>query len=151
MKIKNNKIGFLLILLFLISCGNVKKVYKDKYGSSLPSQSIKKLLDYYKAHDSIYSILIFTSVYENNTYIVKNGNNTVFDDKLNSDPVSGLAHAVRIDNRYNVSITEKYRDFTFTLKSRNLKKYKYIYISRDKWSKHPSFKVIFSNTLVGFQ
>ena len=34
MKIKINKIGFFLILSFLISCGNIKRVYKDKYDHS---------------------------------------------------------------------------------------------------------------------
>ena len=148
MKIKNSKIGFLLILIFTISCGNVKRRYIDNFWRS---SNPKRVLDYYKAHDSIYSILFFSGGFDNNVYIVKNGDKVIFDDKLKSDSVLGLADVIRIDNRYNVSITEKYRNFTFTLKSKNLKRYKYITISRDRWEKHPSFEVIFSKVFVSFR
>lgn len=147
MKIRN--IIYLCIIAFFTSCTGPKINYTE-YKRTISDSSRNKFLKDLEAKDSVYSVILFTEVFKDDQLKVKNGESIIFDDKITSDAVLGLAKVVRIINQEDVEITDVDLNYSFILKKKNNQKYKFIYITKKKYENN-QYLVTYSNSLRGFQ
>lgn len=142
-----NILTYILILVF-ISCGNVKSVYETKILDS-DINSIKNILDKSNAKDVNKTILVFTTGFEQDSLELSNENDVIYNKSLNTMS-TGMALAKVVDNNKSVKIrfySNKREDII--LKSKKLKKYKFIYISKNL-NKNNQYLITYSNVYKGF-
>lgn len=140
---------FIFIIILFSKCSTPKFDYSDSK-SIANIDTEKKFLANLEAENKMYSVLFFTDGFlENQNIKVKNGDNIIFDEILETDEVLGLANIIRVNNRLDVIVTNKDTNYTFRLPRKKNIKYKYIYISKivedDK-----SYTIKYSNALRGF-
>lgn len=141
----------LLLVFMLLSCKSHKVYFKDNHCSSLPKHSIESALKQYDAVSDNYSLLIFTSNFISDSLTVINNGATIYKGLINSDKSMGLAKAFRIENNFDVEISDIKSEDSFILKRENLEKHKYIYVEKNRFKKSKQYTVIYSNTLCGFK
>ncbi len=140
-----------IFMLVFISCSAPRIEFKDDLCKSLPPHAIDKALEVFKAKDKKYSVLIFTSSYDNVNLSVVNNDSILYNDFLNSDESMGLTEAVRVNNSFDVEIKDIGEEYSFTLKKEYLKDYKYIYIKKNMFKKKRPYRITYSNILCGFK
>lgn len=137
-----------IFILIIVGCSNIKSVY-EKQSLDTNDNSIKNVLEKLNAKESNKTILVFTSWFENDSLELVNGNESVFNKKLNTMS-SGLAIVKVLDNNKKIKITFSSKDSnTIILKESMLKKYKFIYISKDSTNKK-EYLIKYSNVYIGF-
>ncbi|MDB9384709.1 hypothetical protein PN465_21190 [Nodularia spumigena CS-584] len=138
----------LLFQLLLLGCASPRIEYVE-YERKVNETSKNLILSKLDASDSKYSILLFTEVFENDILKVENGDLTIFQDTVVSDPSLGLAKSIRVVNLEDIKVTDVLRNYSFTLKKSININYKYIYISKEKYQTN-IYKVTYSNSLRPF-
>jgi len=142
-------IHFINIIVVLFGCSNVKREFKN-IGSPLNKQQERIAIETINADSSKFTLLFFISGF-NEEYTIKNGKIKIYDGKLKSDPSTGLAKVIKVNNEFHVMIKNKDSDFSFTINRRRLKRYKYVYIKHLSNKIKPYYKIIFSHTPTKFK
>lgn len=125
----------LYLLLVLNSCTNVKTTFNHS-DIGLPKHSKKILLEKLGGESSDKSVVVFTARFDNDTIKIINNIEVVFEERVETDPMTGLSTLWVISNETPVEIQilrEKLKKFP--LKPEHLKKYKFVYISRNPFKK----------------
>ncbi|QYJ68974.1 hypothetical protein [Flavobacterium litorale] len=138
-----------LTSIILHGCSSPRIKFAE-YEWTLSDDSRNKFLDDFKAKDSIFSIIIFTSVFKKDLIRVETRNKILFNDTIKSDRSLGLAKIVRINNTFDVKVTDLSLNYSFNLKKKHNVNYKYIYIQRKRYDGN-KYVVTYSNTLRQFK
>lgn len=129
-------------------CSSPKFEYKDYKPAN--EGSVKKFLKTLEAEDSTYSVLFFTNGFlQQEKLEVKNNDEVIFADILETDRSFGLAKTLRVKNQQGILIKDVKTGYSFKLPSKKNVKYKYIYISKDP-DKKAGYSVNYSNVLQSF-
>lgn len=144
---KNILILFTSLLFIMCKSPQVDYV---KYNKDLSDSAVKKFLKDLDAEENNYSVLIFTQQFNGENIKVTNDNKVIYDDSLKTIEGLGLAKQFRINNFLRTVITEKNTGYSFSLKKKDLLKYKYVYIEKDVL-KNSRYHINYSNTLRGFR
>lgn len=123
------------LLLVLTSCTSVKTTFNDN-DIGLPKHAKKMLLEKLGGKNSDKSVVVFTTRFDNDIIKIMNNNEVVFEERVETDPMTGLSTLWVISNETPVEIQilrEKLKKFP--LKPEHLKKYKFVYISRNPFKK----------------
>lgn len=139
----------LLTSIFLLSCSSPQIKFTEELGRKLRDETKNIVLKQFKAEDSIFSLIYFTSVFKDDIVKVENDDKTIFNDTIKSDPSLGLAKVIRVDNTTDIKITDVSLDYSFKLKKKNNRKYKYIYIKRKRYEGN-KYVITYSNTMRAF-
>ncbi|MBP1221753.1 hypothetical protein [Flavobacterium sp. 1355] len=156
---KNKSLYFLLVL-FVLSCKSYDVQIKDFENASF-KHVVEKTLKQYDAEEEKYSLLIFTNFYNGEKIIVENDKHILYQNPMKTIENFGLAKMIRIDNNYDVKIKDIGMNIKVVVKSNLAKTHKFIYIEKDKYVKDgigndsilntkKTYKIIYSNTLLGF-
>ena len=135
-------------LIVLYGCSSPRIDFTD-YKNTVSDYSKNKFLSEFEAKDSIFSMIFFTSVFEKDFITVGDNTKILFNDTITSDKSLGLAKVVRINNTFDVKITDNALDYSFILKKKNNMKYKYIYISKKRYDNN-KYEITYSNSLKAF-
>ena len=139
----------LLIPILLLSCSSPQIKFTEEFGMKVSDYSRKQALKQFKAENSIFSLIVFTSAFKDDIVKVENDDKTIFNDTIKSDPSLGLAKVIRVDNTTDIKITDVSLDYSFKLKKKNNRKYKYIYIKRKRYEGN-KYVITYSNTMRAF-
>jgi hypothetical protein len=131
-------------LLVLYGCSNVKTIYTEGelYPNSYP---IKQMFEKFDAKGLDKSVIVFTGWFEKDIIKIVNGNNVIFDEPVETNPQTGFSVFKVASNEEIIEIqvlTDKL--FKISLKQEDLKKYKFVYISRDAF-KRDKYGIEYSN------
>jgi hypothetical protein len=158
---------FLFLLTIFISSCKSYTVENREYESGSYKHVIKKNLQNYDAESSKYSLLLITTEFLGEKILIKENDSILFNAPLKSNPNFGLTKTMRINNTRNLKIYDSIENCIIKLKSKKSKNYKYIYLEKNKFLKdeigndslingqkvlnrNKIYKVIYSNTLLGF-
>lgn len=143
---------FLGTIILCLSCSTVPKSYfNDELCTPKKDYQEKKALTAFNALDDKYSLIVFKSAFNGEKILVTNDSDSLLNQQIHSDKSMGLAKVVRINRNYRTEITELDNGYSFTLDLENTKKGKYIYISKDQYSKKIKYEIVYSNALCGFK
>ena len=137
-------ITIILLIIASFGCSNIKSIYK-KETLDINDQAINYILNKLDAKQSSKSVLFFTTGFIGDSIELKNENNVIF--KLSIETISqlGLAHVETISNENQLEITiQSSNPIKIFLNESDLKKYKFIYISKSETKKH-QYLVEYSN------
>jgi hypothetical protein len=151
---------YFLLILLVFSCKAYDVQIKDFENASF-KHVVEKTLKEHNAEEEKYSLLIFTNFYYGEKIIVENAKDIMYYDSMKTIENFGLAKMIRINNNYNVKIIDKDIDIKILVKSNLAKTHKFIYIEKNKYlkdevgvdsilNKKKVYKIIYSNTLLGF-
>ncbi|WP_163406900.1 hypothetical protein [Flavobacterium ajazii] len=151
-----------ILYLFLILCINCKSYQTEfiEYENHLPRHTVDKILKSFNAEKEQYSLLIFTQFFNGEEFIVQNDKRILLKESIHTIKNFGFAKTVRINNNYDVIAKDTDMHTKVLIKSSLAKKYKFIYIEKDKYLKDvvgndsilntkKAYKIIYSNTLLG--
>ncbi|TGD59902.1 hypothetical protein [Flavobacterium humi] len=133
-----------LLVISTVSCVNLKIFYKDGelYSNSYP---IKQIFEKYDAKGKDKSIVAFTGWFEKDTIKIINGGKVVFEEPVKTRQETGFATFWVVSNETKVEILiPNPNGIKITLKQKDLKKYKFVYISRDE-TKRDKYELEYSN------
>ena len=120
--------SFLMFILF--GCSNIRSVYVDRV-IDLNDKSVNYAIEKAKAKNVENSIIYFTNGFVNDTIELVNGNKNIFKLPIETIDQLGLAKVQTVDNTKEVKINIKLsKPLKFVLNPIELKKHKFIYISR---------------------
>lgn len=124
---------------------NPKVQYKDDFRAA-PDKEKATLLKDLKATDAKYSVLIFTKNYKGEKIVASNSNTTLYSGYIISDPKSGIASSIRIDNTLNTKIYDDFTKKEAVIEAKEAQKHKFIYLMKNPGADNP-FIITYSNTL----
>lgn len=124
------KITFVLTILFFSTCKSPDIEYTE-YKRTVSSGAFEQILNEYRAHDDMYSLLFFKQAFKGEIIQIENCNEIIFRDSLFTHGGLGLAKVFRINNTCNTKITDIERRYSFRIKKKDASKHKYIYISEE--------------------
>lgn len=147
------KVLIILAVLIVIGCDTYKHkiVFSDDLCPPKSDYHKNKTLEELDAKEEIYSLLFFTSSYNEDKLVIRNTDSLFYDDIMNSNKSVGLAHIIRVSNKSNIEISDINDNYSFSLDSKQLKKYKFVYIKKDMFNKKKPYLITFSNILCGFR
>lgn len=153
-----NKTGTLILLVISITfagCSSPKITYATNC-HELPPKAVHDFLTRYDAKGDSATVLTFSGGYDHRMIKITNKNKVIFHDYMQSNKVTSLAKTLKINNNSDVVINDIQKKYSFTLKSKELKKYKYVYIFRKYVLKkndqyEMQYEITYSNTLCGFK
>jgi hypothetical protein len=120
----------------------------ELYPESYP---IKQILEKYNAGGKEKSVIVFTGGFENDTVKIVNGEEVIFEEPVNTNVQTGFATFWVTSNEKKIEIQIFADKFAkISLKEVSLKKYKFVYISRDSWGKR-KYTIEYSNEWKRFQ
>ena len=137
------------LLLVLTSCSSNKTIF-DNNNIGLPEHAKKILLEKLGGENSDKSVVVFTARFDNDTIKIINNKEVVFEERVETDPMTSLSTLWVISNETPVEIQilrEKLKKIP--LKPEHLKKYKFVYISRNPFKKN-RYTLEYSNNWKGF-
>lgn len=137
------------LLLVLTSCTSDKTIFGDS-NIGLPEHAKEMLLEKLNGESSDKSVVVFTARFDNDTIKIINNKEVVFEERVETDPMTGLSALWVISNESPVEIQilrEKLKKIP--LKPEHLKKYKFVYISRNPFKKN-RYTLEYSNNWKGF-
>lgn len=135
---------FILIIFLICSCRNVKTFYLK--GELDPNgHAEKNILQKLNADTNDKSVIVFTSGFDNDTIKIISGSKNIFEKSLKTDDRIGFSTLSTINNEEKIEV----QIFTgnliqIFLKQKDLKKYKFVYISRSVLKKN-KYKLEYSN------
>lgn len=91
------------LLLVLTSCKSVKTNFDDG-NIGLPKHAKKMLLDKLGGKNSDKSVVVFTARFDNDTIKIINNKEVVFEERVETDPMTGLSTIWIISNETEVEI-----------------------------------------------
>jgi len=115
--------------VLFFSCSNVKSLFNNE--KSFPQYSNDLTLKKLNASESDKSLIFFTSNFANDTIEVVSGVNRLFKKSFTTENTVGLAGYEVIPNTQKAKISIESIRTHINLKEKELKKYKYIYVSKD--------------------
>lgn len=147
-------------LILYVSCKSYKTEFIE-YQRHLPKHAVDKILKDSKAEEEQYSLLLFTQFFNGEELIVKNNDEILLKEPLQTINNFGLAKAIRINNNYDVKIKDMDMNVQILVKCNLAKTHKFIYIEKNKYLKDEVgkdsilntkkvYKIIYSNSLLGF-
>jgi hypothetical protein len=117
-------------MFILFGCSNIRSVYVDRV-IDLNDKSVNYAIEKAKAKNVENSIIYFTNGFVNDTIELVNGNKNIFKLPIETIDQLGLAKVQTVDNTKEVKINIKLsKPLKFVLNPIELKKHKFIYISR---------------------
>lgn len=119
---------FITFGLFFIGCSQVKNLF-DHGKLDTTDVSIKDILHKFNAENKNQTLLYFTTGFKNDTIVLQNGKEILFDLPIETIDQLGLSIIEKIDNRFDVNITVKLQK-PIKIRLNKIKNYKFIYISR---------------------
>jgi hypothetical protein len=129
------KFIYIFSLFIFFGCTNVKHIYVLQ-DLDVNNKSVQNILDKFKAKENNKSIIFFTSWFEKDTVELINGDNLIFRKPLNT--VAQLSFTtlgvVLNDEKVTINILTK-KPIKIILNQEELKKHKFIYISRDAFNR----------------
>ena len=134
---------YFLILIFY-SCGNVKTIFTE--GELNPNgYPEKQLFEKFDAGGKDKSVIVFTSSFDKDTIKIMSGEKSVFDEPVETNSQTGFSVFKVVSNQEKVEIiVSNPKGIKITLKNEDLKKYKFVYLSRDAW-KRDKYEIEYSN------
>ena len=137
------------LLLVLTSCTSDKTIFDDS-NIGLPEHAKKMLLEKLGGENSDKSVVVFTARFDNDTIKIINNKEVVFEERVETDPMTGLSTLWVISNETQVEIQIlRGKLKKIPLKTEHLKKYKFVYISRNPYKKN-RYTLEYSNNWKGF-
>ena len=137
------------LLLVLTSCTSVKTTFNDS-DIGLPKHAKKMLLEKLDGENIDKSVVVFTARFDNDTIKIINNKEVVFEVRVETDPITGLSALWVISNETPVEIQIlRGKLKKIPLKLEHLKKYKFVYISRNPFKKN-RYTLEYSNNWKGF-
>lgn len=123
---------YIILILILASCKNVKSIYTES-SLEVSNKSIQQILEKTNAKETNKSVVYFTDGFTgNDTIMLKNGNEIIFRHALKTIDQIGLANVKTVSNDKEVRIDVfSTKELTFVLNTKQLKKFKFIYISKN--------------------
>jgi hypothetical protein len=142
-----NCIKIFAIILIISGCSSsVETIYKSETVFSF-DPAIKKL----NAESLDKSIVFFTNCFAKDSVEIRNGNTMLYKNSLETIAQIGLAKLQVVSNLENVEISIPGRTKKrLILKAKDLKKYKYVYISKDDYKSKKDYLVEFTNKAKAF-
>lgn len=113
----------LYVFLFYLGCSPVKFTYDSTKKNGIPGD----LKDHFKIKEN-QSLLEFTSVFKEDSILIIQGNDTIFNEIISTSEMLNTAKLLPL-NQSNTTIYFRDRLFKIDLKGDKLKKFNYIYIS----------------------
>ena len=133
-----------ILLLVLCSCGNVKTIYTkgELYPKSYP---INQIFEKFNAGGLDKSVIVFTGWFEKDSIKIVNGGKIIFEEPVNTKPETGFSTFWVASNEEKIEvIVPNPKGIKITFKQEDLKKYKFVYISRDDY-KRDKYEIEYSN------
>ena len=137
----------IFLSMFLLQCKAPKVLYID--GVAISKDAKKTVLDKIQAHDNKYSLIFLAGGFDSKQIKIYNKDELFYDNKPESDKILGLADVVRILNDKNILFFDEDLNYKFILHKNKIKKYKYIYVTKDKYDE--KYTIVYSNVLSGFK
>ena len=119
--------------------------YKDDFKSADAAEK-KALLSKLKATGKGYSVLIFTKNFIGEKVVASNAKKTLYSGYVISDPKTGIAEKIRIDNSVDTKVYDTRTKKEVVVDVKNAQKYKFIYLMKNNEG-DSAFLVTYSNTL----
>lgn len=116
----------LFLLIFVISCSNIKSVYNKEQVPSKHYNLLNILKELNIGNNQ--SIIYFTSTFNDDRVKIITDNNIVFDKKLKTIDQLGFAGSHILENNTNNFLI--INDKKITLDNNRLKEYKFIYLEK---------------------
>lgn len=135
----DNKI-LMLLILFLINCSSIKSTFNKDFESNKKSDLVIKKLNL----GNNQSIIYFTETFNNNLQIEVN-KKIIYNKKIETIEQLGYSGSCIIENDKDVIITIDDQK-KLKLNSKELPKYKFIYIEKDK----NQYKIDYTNNARSF-
>lgn len=135
----DNKI-LMLLILFLINCSSIKSTFNKDFESNKKTDLVIKKLNL----GNNQSIIYFTETFDNNLQIEVN-KKIIYNKKIETIEQLGYAGSCIIENDKDVIITIDDQK-NLKLNSKELPKYKFIYIEKDK----NHYKIDYTNNARSF-
>lgn len=144
--IKLPKMSIVLILILFIQCKPYKVEFKE-FDNKMREELEIRILKHYQAEDVDKSLITFTYGFLGDTIDIANHYETK-QISLVSEESLGLSCSHPVNNQFRVEITYLSSGDKIILMPKYLKKYKYVYIGRNRYekSKRRKYSVIYSNT-----
>jgi len=137
-------ITLILLIIASFGCSNIKIIYK-KETLDTNDQATKYILNKLDAKQSSKSVLFFTTGFKGDSIELKNENNVIFNLPIETLSQLGLAHVETISNEDQLQINiQSPNPIKIFLNESDLKKYKFIYISKSETKRH-RYLVEYSN------
>ena len=135
------------IILFFSSCSsNVETIYKSETVLSF-DPALKKL----NAESVDKSIVFFTNGFDKDSVEIRNGNTMLYKNTIETIAHLGIAKLQVVSNLEQVEISIPGRRKKYLiLKTEDLRKFKYVYISKDDYKSKKDYLVEFTNKAKAF-
>jgi hypothetical protein len=150
----------LFISLFLAMCTTTKKTTatataKPKVTTTndfkaAPDTEKTATLKELKAADAGYSVVVLTKNFKGENITVTSGAKKFYFGYPITNLGSGLAEKFRVENGADIKVYDSHTKKEAVLKSSDIKKNKFIYISKNPSAKNP-FLITYSNKLMAFK
>lgn len=143
------KMILLINSFFLLNCSGIHRVYENN-NLDLNNKSTQYVVEKFDAKENNKSILFFTSGFEGVNIKIVNGKNEILEEDIETVHQIGFATLKTINNDFPVDVfISSNQEKLITLKKEDLKKNKFIYISKNIEKKN-NYKVEYSNSVKSF-
>jgi len=135
---------YIFLGILVISCSNLKTVYTAGELNT-NGYAEKKIFEKFQAQTPDKSVVVFTASFEKDTITILNGNKEIFKSEVETTPQTGFSGFWVVSNLETVElIVNKPNGIKIKFKQEDLKKYKFVYLSRDAW-KRDKYEIEYSN------
>jgi hypothetical protein len=140
------RILYILLIVFFSMCKTPIVEFDNSENINLGPKEI--LLKDFKATETKYSVLIFTTGLEGEKLIVKNGNELIYNDSLRTNKIQPIAKLLRIKNTCNTKVDDLDAHISFEIKTSIMSKYKFVYVRKD-YNRNRRYVITYSNRARG--